>query len=145
MKPIRMQLECPYNSGIETKQNIFVLYSLQAMLFSEYQHMCGSTNERLVLYNSAGQHGVLFLELICFWTNQLSQWFNRPFRWTHFFFVSVESAVLDKSFDLNNSVNNLLKQGLAANYWQFYCLFLIHDSTKTAKVPAQKRIQQDIV
>ncbi len=66
MKPIRMQLECPYNSGIETKQNILVLYSLQTMLFSEYQHMCGSTNVRLVLYNSAGQHGVLFLELICF-------------------------------------------------------------------------------
>ncbi len=36
-------------------------------------------------------------------------------------FVSIESAVLNESFDMNDSVSYLLKQGLAATYWQFYC------------------------
>ncbi len=36
-------------------------------------------------------------------------------------FVSIESAVVERIVDLNDSVSHLLKQGLAATYWQFYC------------------------
>ncbi len=36
-------------------------------------------------------------------------------------FVSNKSAVLNESFDMNDSVSNLLKQVLAATYWRFYC------------------------
>ncbi len=42
-------------------------------------------------------------------------------------FVSIESAVLNESFDMNDSVSHLLKPGLAA------------------KVQTQKHIQQNIV
>ncbi len=35
-------------------------------------------------------------------------------------FVSIESAVLNESFDMNDSVSHLLKQGLAVTYWQLY-------------------------
>ncbi len=46
MKPIRIQLECPYNSIKETKIThkflfyLFILFIAQAMFFSEYQHIC---------------------------------------------------------------------------------------------------------
>ncbi len=39
-------------------------------------------------------------------------------------FVSIESAVLNESFDMNDSVSNLLKQGLAATYWRFIVIFI---------------------
>ncbi len=66
MKPVTMQLECPYNSSNETKKMPMYVYHRKGNDFSEYQHMCMSTNVLLILYNSAEQHGVLFLELICF-------------------------------------------------------------------------------
>ncbi len=37
------------------------------------------------------------------------------------FLVSIEAAVLSESFDMNDSGSTLLKQGLAATYWRFYC------------------------
>ncbi len=39
-------------------------------------------------------------------------------------FVSIESAVLNESFDMNDSVSHLLKQGLAATYWRFIVIFI---------------------
>ncbi len=58
-----------------------------------------------------------------FWTNRVSQ-----------------------SFDVNDSVIHLLKQGLAATYWRFYLSYLfIHEKPKPVKVPAQKHIQLNIV
>ncbi len=63
---------------------------------------------------------------------------------TQAWIVYIESAVLNESFDMNDSVSNLLKQGLAATYWRLSYLF-IHDRPKPAKVPAQKHIQQNIV
>ncbi len=82
---------------------------------SAHVRKAASTNVLLVLYNSAEQHGVSFHEWISFWTNQVSQWFNCPC------FVCMESAILNESFDMNDSVSHLLKQGLAAPYWWFYC------------------------
>ncbi len=76
-----------------------------------------STNVLLVLCNSAEQHCVSFREWISFWMNRVSQWFNGSFTC----FVSIESVVLNESFDMNDSVSHLLKQGLAATYWRFYC------------------------
>ncbi len=45
-------------------------------------------------------------------------------------FVSIESAVLNESFDINDSVSNLLKPGHAATYWRVYCHLFIHDRPK---------------
>ncbi len=36
-------------------------------------------------------------------------------------FISIDSATLNESFDMNDSLSNLLKQGLAVTYWRFYC------------------------
>ncbi len=58
----------------------------------------------------------------------------------------IESAVLNESFDLNDSVSHLLKQGLSATYWRVLLSYLfIHDRHKPAKVPAQQHMQQNIV
>ncbi len=56
-------------------------------------------------------------------------------------FISIESDVLNESFDMNDSVSHLLKQGLAATYWRVYChLFIMTDLNQP-----QKHIQQNIV
>ncbi len=47
---------------------------------SAHVREAASINVLLVLYNSALQHDVSFREWISFWTNQVSQWFNGPFR-----------------------------------------------------------------
>ncbi len=38
--------------------------------------------------------------------------------------VCIESAVLNESFDMKDSVSHLLKQGLAATYWRFIVIFI---------------------
>ncbi len=54
-----------------------------------------------------------------------------------------ESAVLNESFDMNDSVNHILKQGLAATYWWVYCHAYL--SMTDLNQPAQKHIQQNCI
>ncbi len=56
-------------------------------------------------------------------------------------FVSIESAILNESFDLNDSESHLLKQRLAGDF----IVIFNYDRPKAAKMPAQKYIQQNIV
>ncbi len=61
-------------------------------------------------------------------------------------FVSIESAVLNESFDMNDSVSHLFKKGTCCHLLVVLLSYLlIHDRPKPAKVPAQKHIQQNIV
>ncbi len=61
MKPIRIQLKCPYNSSNETKNYpcmsfyVFYIHCTSNVLFciSAHGHEAASTNVLLVLYNSA--------------------------------------------------------------------------------------------
>ncbi len=57
MKPIRIQLECPYNSSNETKKitmNEFYVFIFiaQAMYFSVYQHVCEAASTHFFQFNS---------------------------------------------------------------------------------------------
>ncbi len=94
-------------------------FTAQAMYFSEYQHV--------------HEHKCAIIQHICFYTTvQSNTVFRICFRTsepviqrsiqmdTHVSFL-IESAVLNGSCDLNDSINNLLKQGLTATYCRFYC------------------------
>ncbi len=90
MKPIRIQLECPYNSS-NKKTHVWVftfLYSLHKQCTFLYISTCARGHEHKCAISFIQQciaTGVWFREWISFWTNRVSQWFNGPFRWSHLF------------------------------------------------------------
>ncbi len=127
MKSIRIQLECPYNSSNETKNtNVWVftfLYSLHKQCTFLYISTCARGREHKCAISFIQQCRATR----CFipWMNQFLNVSSEPVipfsgLVSCFWFVSIESAVLNESFDMNDSVSHLLKQGLAATYW-FYC------------------------
>ncbi len=110
MKPIRIQLECPYNSSNETKIPMyeflnFYIHCTSNALFCISAHVreAASTNVLLVLTRC-------FIPRMNQFLNESSEpVIQRSIGLTCF--VSIESAVLNESFDMNDSVSNLLKQG----------------------------------
>ncbi len=80
MKPIRLQLEWPYNYSNETKNtHVWVfkfLYSLHKQYFSVYQHVREAVNEsvseRIEWASDSTVHSLVsFLLNQPFWTNRL--------------------------------------------------------------------------
>ncbi len=125
----------------------FYIHCTSNVLFCISAHVCeaANTNVLLVLYNSSNTVFDSVNESVFERVQLASDSTVHSDGLTCF--VSIESAVLNKSFDMNDSVSHLLKQGLAATYWRFYChiygftggfiVIFIHDRPKPAKVPAK--------
>ncbi len=89
MKPIRIQLECPYNSSNETKISMyeflrFYIHCTSNVLFciSAHEHKCAIS---FIQQCRATATRCFIPWMNQFWTNRVSQWFNGPFRWSHLF------------------------------------------------------------
>ncbi len=123
MKPIRIQLECPYNSRNETKNThvwVFTfLYSLHKQCTFLYISTCAWGREHI--------YAIIFIQQ-CIATRCFTPWINP-------FLNESSEPVIQRSIQMSH----LLKQGLAATYWWFYChIYFFHDRPKSAKVPEQK-------
>ncbi len=101
MKPIRIQLECPYNSSNGITYTHVWVYMFLYSLHKKYTFLYISSFAR----GREDKCAVSFREWISFWTNRVSQWFNG----------------LERIFYIIDSVSNLWKLGLAAVYFWFYC------------------------
>ncbi len=148
-KPIRIQLECPYDSSNETKNtNVWVfkivIFIAQALYVSVYQYMCARPRAQMCnLFYTTVHSNTLFQsmnESVFKWI----EWASDSHYTSLTCIVSIESAVLNKSFDMNDSVSHLLKQGFAGTYWRFYCHIYL-SMTSLNQVLAQKHVQQNIV
>ncbi len=100
----------------------FYIHCTSNVLFCISAHVreAASTNVVLILYNRTEQQGFIP------WMNQFLNESSEPVIQRSIQMVSlvsflIESAVLNKLFDMNDSVSHLLKQGLSATYWRFHC------------------------
>ncbi len=84
--PIRIQLECPYNSSNETKiTHVWVftfLYSLHKQCTFLYISTCARGEFYTIVHSNSNTVFHSVNEWISFWMNRVSQWFNGPFRWS---------------------------------------------------------------
>ncbi len=148
----RIQLECPYNSSNETKIPMYdflrffcSLHKLEHNTFL-YIRTCARGRE----YKCAISLIQQCIATQCFipWMNQVlniqywvSQRFSGPFRRSHlfrFYWISrFERIVWSEWF------RHLLKQGHAATYWRFYCIFIYPKNQ--LRCQHKKHIQQNII